>query len=414
MNGREQTPLGSLGEPLVAVTHSHGGGTHTHHVPVGADAHDRPRLHLSGRLLPDAEPVELWIVEGRITFERVLGAHTLATDAWIMPGLVDAHCHIGLDHAGAVDTATAERQALTDRDAGTLLVRDAGSPADTRWIDEREDLPRIIRAGRHIARPRRYLRNYAEEVEPDDLVAEVRRQARRGDGWVKLVGDWIDRDAGDLRPLWPVDVAAAAIRAAHEEGARVTAHCFDERSVAELVEVGIDGVEHGTGLTDATIALMAARGVALVPTLINIETFPEIAASAQEKFPVYAAHMRGLFDRRFETIGKAIEAGVPVYAGTDAGGALAHGILAEEIELLARVGGPEFALGAASWRAREWLGAEQVTQGASADLLVLDADPRRDLGELRRPRAIILRGRVITTTAATPPHTHGHGTPPPR
>lgn len=401
-----QPPLGALGEPLVAVTHSHGGGTHTHHVPAGADAHARPRLRLTGRLLPDAEPVELWIVEGRITFEPVPGAHTLATDAWLMPGLVDAHCHIGLDHHGAVDEATTQSQALADRDAGTLLVRDAGSPADTRWIDEREDLPKIIRAGRHIARPRRYIRNYAEEVEPEHLVAEVRTQARRGDGWVKLVGDWIDRDAGDLRPLWPLDVAAAAIAAAHAEGARVTAHCFDEQSVAELVEAGIDGIEHGTGLTEPTIALMAARGVALVPTLINIETFPNIAAAAAEKFPVYAAHMRALHARRFDTITRALEAGVPIYAGTDAGGALAHGILPEEIDLLARVGGPEFALGAASWRARDWLGVPQIVEGAPADLLVLDADPRVDLTELRRPRAIILRGRIVTPGAAAVPHAH--------
>ena len=53
----------------------------------------------------------------------------------------------------------------------------------------------------------RYLRNYAAEVEPDQLVAEVERQAARGDGWIKLVGDWIDRELGDLAPLWPPAVA---------------------------------------------------------------------------------------------------------------------------------------------------------------------------------------------------------------
>lgn len=393
---QHDAPLGALGQPLVSVTHSHGGGAHTHHVPAGADPHALPRLHVTGRMLPDAEPVEFWIVGGAVTFERVKGATTLATDAWIMPGLVDAHCHIGLDAHGAVDAATAERQAIIDRDAGTLLVRDAGSPADTHWIDERADLPRIIRAGRHIARPRRYIRNFAVEVDPEDVVAEVRTQARRGDGWVKLVGDWIDRDAGDLRPLWPVDTVRQAIAAAHEEGARVTAHTFDEQAVAELVEAGIDGIEHGTGLDDATIALMASRGVALVPTLINIETFPSIAAAADAKFPTYAAHMRALHARRFETIGKAYDAGVPIYAGTDAGGTLAHGILPDEIALLARVGGAEFALGAASWRARAWLGAGQLTEGASADLIVCAHDPRADLQEVRRPLAIVLRGRVIT------------------
>ncbi|GAE68152.1 aminopeptidase YpdF [Cutibacterium acnes JCM 18909] len=53
---------------------------------------------------------------------------------------------------------------------------------------------------------------------------------------------------------------------------------FSEEAPAQLVEAGIDCIEHGTGLTDETIATMAERGVGLVPTLINIETFPSIAA----------------------------------------------------------------------------------------------------------------------------------------
>lgn len=353
------------------------------------------RLHLHGVVLPSGVETDVWVVDGRLTFEPLARAVTVCRQGWILPGLVDSHCHVGLDAHGATDAATAERQAVTDRDAGTLLIRDAGSAADTHWIDERLDLPHLIRAGRHIARPRRYIRNYAAEVEPADLVAEVRRQARRGDGWVKLVGDWIDRDAGDLRPLWPVDVARSAIAAAHEEGARVTAHCFDEHSVTELVEAGIDGIEHGTGLDDATISLMAERQVALVPTLINIATFPEIAQAAEQKFPTYAAHMRALHARRFETIGRAADAGVPIYAGTDAGGTITHGRLPDEVELLARVGGNALALGAASWRARAWLGRPDLVEGASADLVVVETDPRQDVRTLRHPHAVILRGRRV-------------------
>lgn len=393
----DDVPLDALGQPLTAHTHTHDGTTHTHvYAPVPEGASER--LHLRGTVLPDGEVRDLWVVDGVVTFEPVADAITVATGCWIMPGLVDAHCHIGMGPQGPTGADDVERQALTDRDAGTLLVRDTGVPTDTRWVDDRDDLPRIIRAGRHIARPRRYLRNLAEEVEPDDLVAEVRTQARAGDGWVKLVGDWIDRDTGDLAPLWPADVARAAIDAAHEEGARVTAHCFDERSVTELVDAGIDGIEHGTGLDDATIATMAERGVALVPTLVNIETFPGIADAGEAKFPTYAAHMRALHARRFDTIGKAVDAGVPVFAGTDAGTVIPHGILPDEVELLGRVGGAEFALGAASWRARDWLGADGLAEGASADLVVFDADPRTDLAVVRHPKLVILRGRVVRGT----------------
>ncbi|MDR1449860.1 MAG: amidohydrolase, partial [Propionibacteriaceae bacterium] len=165
-----------------------------------------PRLHVRGAVLPDAETRSYWLADGVISLEPDRGAQTVAA-AWILPGLVDAHCHIGLGPAGAVDATAAAAQAIADRDAGSLLVRDAGSPADTRWIDGRDDLPKLIRAGRHIARPRRYIKGYAREIDPAGLAAEVVAQARNGDGWVKLIGDWIDRAAGDLAPLWPSDIA---------------------------------------------------------------------------------------------------------------------------------------------------------------------------------------------------------------
>lgn len=380
--------------PLTSFTHTHNGSTHTH-PSAGASRGTTPRLHMRGVVLPEGVERDLWLHDGVVSFEPVADALTVASGVWIMPGLVDAHCHVGLEAHGGVDDARAEEHAVADRDAGTLLIRDAGSPVDTHWMDEREDLPRIIRAGRHIARPKRYSRNFAEEVEPDELVAEVVTQARRGDGWVKLVGDWIDRDAGDLTPLWPIEVARRAIAAAHAEGVRVTAHCFDERSVSELVEAGIDGIEHGTGLDDATIAAMAERAVALVPTLINIANFPGYAAAGEAKFPRYAAHMRDLYERRYETIGKAVAAGVPVFAGTDAGGNVVHGRIADEIAELAHVAGAEYALGAASWRAREWLGEAGLVEGASADLVVFDADPRVDVRAVASPRLIVLRGRVV-------------------
>ncbi len=355
-----------------------------------------PRLHLRGVVLPDGEPRDLWLADGVVRTEPVGGATTVADGGWIMPGLVDAHCHVGLELHGAVPAEVAEQHALADRAAGALLLRDAGSPADTRWIDDRPDLPRLIRAGRHIARPKRYLRNYADEVEPDALVTAVERQVERGDGWVKIVGDWIDRGIGDLAPLWPQDVAAAAIARAHELGARVTAHVFGEQAATELVAAGIDGIEHGTGLDDATLEVMAERQVALVPTLVQLENFEGIAAGAQEKFPTYAAHMRALYAGRLQVFGRAHEAGVPIYAGTDAGGYLPHGLVGQEMGLLAQFSSAEHALGAGSWRAREWLGRPAtLEEGAPADLVVFDADPRVDLGVLRRPRLVVLRGRVV-------------------
>src|SRR5690242_9292283 len=215
---------------------------------------------------------------------------------------------------------------MLDRNAGALLLRDAGSPVDNRSVQSREDLPRLIRAGRHIARPKRYIRDLGIEVEPDDLVAEVERQAAAGDGWVKIAADWIDRELGDLAPVWPDDVLKAAVGRAHELGARVAAHVFGEDALPGLIAAGIDSIEHGTGLTDDLIAAAMASGAAVVPTLVNIDNFPQIALAGEQKFPTYANHVRALFATSRDRIRRAYEAGVPVYVGTDAGGSLPHGL----------------------------------------------------------------------------------------
>jgi imidazolonepropionase-like amidohydrolase len=323
----------------------------------------------------------------------VPAAETIVDGGFLLPGLVDAHCHIGLA-AGDLDGAAA--QARTDRDAGTLLIRDCGSPLDTRPLQERLDLPRIVRAGRHVARPKRYLPHIGIELdEPSLLPGAVAEQAAYGDGWVKLIGDWIDRDLGDLAPLWPDDVLAEAITVAHQAGARVTAHVFGEDALPGLIQAGIDCIEHGTGLTEPTIADMAARGTALVPTLINIARFPDIAAKAA-KYPTYGTHMIALHARVAGTVAAAVGAGVPVYAGTDAGGGIVHGRIVDEVIALHQVGmTAEQALAAACWSARDWLGRSAIEDGCAADLLAFDSDPRLDLSVLRTPKRIVLRGRVV-------------------
>ena len=359
-----------------------------------------PMLHVRGQVLVGPEEVrdELWVVDGRVTYDAPSAAAEVQTvSGWVLPGLVDAHCHVGLDAHGAVDRATTEQQAVRDREAGTLLIRDAGSPADTRWVDDREDLPRIIRAGRHLARTRRYIRNFAHEIEPEDLAAYVRQEARRGDGWVKLVGDWIDRETGDLATCWPREALVAAVAAAHAEGARVTAHCFGEESLRDLAAAGTDCIEHATGLQPDTIDTFAAQGIAIVPTLVNIDTFPGIAGAAEGKFPTYAAHLRDLHSRRYETVAAAHDAGVPIYVGTDAGGSLPHGLVAAEAAELVKAGlSVAEVLEAATWGARRWLGRPGLVEGESADLVVYPDDPRKDIAVLAAPSHVVLRGRVAS------------------
>jgi imidazolonepropionase-like amidohydrolase len=161
-----------------------------------------------------------------------------------------------------------------------------------------------------------------------------------------------------------------------------------------LINAGIDCIEHGTGLTADTVALMAECGTALVPTLINIESFPGFADAAG-RYPRYAAHMRDLHARCRDRIGAAREAGVPIFAGSDAGGSIEHGRIGEEVDALKGIGmTPTEALGAACWDARAWLGRPGLADGAPADLLCFADDPRSGAQVLSRPNRVVLGGRV--------------------
>lgn len=360
-----------------------------------------PVLQVTGRIYVGPEDVRdtLWVVGGRVSLtapSHIQSEDVQTVHGYALPGLVDAHSHIGLEATGAVDAERTRVQAVADRDAGTLLVRDAGSPADTRWVQQEPDLPRLVRAGRHIARPRRYMPGFAHEIEPEQLAEYVRREARAGDGWVKLVGDWIDRQTGDLAPLWPREALIAAVDAAHQEGARTTAHCFGEESLRDFAAAGTDCIEHACGLEPDTIAAFAAQGIAIVPTLVNVGNFSKHADAGQAKFPIYAAHMRQLHARRYQTVAAARDAGVPVYVGTDAGGALPHGLIASEIRELTFAGFSTIeAIQAGCWGARAWLGFDGLTEGAEADLVVYADDPVADIGALTNPRHLVLRGRLV-------------------
>ena len=68
---------------------------------------------------------------------------------------------------------------------------------------------------------------------------------------------------------------------AHAHGAKVTAHCFGSAVLPGLIDAGIDCIEHGTGLTTDLVDAMVARGTALVPTVVQLDNFPDYAAAGR-------------------------------------------------------------------------------------------------------------------------------------
>lgn len=360
-------------------------------------------LHLTGPVLVDDARVEphAWVQGGRITFERPRHGGVVTTVAGtVVPGLVDMHCHVGLDSGGATDREIAVKQATVDRDAGALLIRDAGSPLDTSFIHDRADLPRLIRAARFIARPKRYLRHYAREIEPSELTEVAVDEARKGDGWIKLIADWIDRDHGDLAPLWTPSQLEDALAAVRAVGARATAHTFSQEAIGPLLDAGIDCIEHGTGMTEAHMRVAAQRGVPVVPTLLQVDHFAGYAQAGAQKFPAYASRMLAMHGRRDEQVRMLHESGVQLLVGTDAGGTLGHGLLASEAAAMVAAGVPAAdVVAAASWRARRFLGVDTLTEGASADLVVCASDPREDIHVLTELEHVVLRGARVAGRA---------------
>src|SRR5207248_2677500 len=109
-------------------------------------------LHVRGVVLPDDEVRDLWLVGDRVTLSPMGSATTVASQGFILPGLVDAHCHIGIRPGGGPIASLAEALDLAwvERAAGVLAIRDAGSPFPYAVLDDNPDVPRLVRAGRHV------------------------------------------------------------------------------------------------------------------------------------------------------------------------------------------------------------------------------------------------------------------------
>ena len=344
--------------------------------------------HLRGLLLPEGAVHDVWVQDGRISFLPVEGAQTVATDVVVLPGLVDVHAHLALASPAGDDASPAERVRASARahlEAGVLAVREPGSPDhSSTGLGPTDDLPSVITAGRFLAPPGRYFRGLAREVDDDALLHAALEELTAGGGtWVKLIGDSPLPGPG-MSPTFGFDAVRAVVEEVHAAGGRVAVHCALPEVVQAVLEAGVDSLEHATLLQEDQVALLAASGAAWVPTCT-------INAQIRELLP---PGMASAVDGQAAAICRAVEANVPVLAGTDAGMG-PHGQVRHEIELLHRAGvDATAALGAGSWAARHFLDLPGLVQGAPADLTAYRTDPREDLSVLRDPVVVSLHGRL--------------------
>ena len=327
-------------------------------------------------------------------------------EVWITPAFADLHCHLAIDPEKQADLDLIRKNALTEIQAGVLAIRQPGTPIPVPLDALPYHRPIVVDSGKHIALEKRYIRGVADEVpsdNPDDtlglLVTEVRKQARRGTGWVKLVGDWIDRSEGnrsDLKPLWTRGELIAAVEAAHQEGARVAVHTFSNAAIDDLLAAGVDSIEHGSGMTLQQMGQAMAAGIPVIPTTSQVLKFPEFAAAGQAKYPVYAHTMTAMYKRRHEWFQDLLDSGVQILPGSDAGGYQPHGSVVEEVQRWVKWGMPTSqAFAAATWGARDFLGLDSLSEGAPADFLIFDQDPSANAGVWSAPIGIVANGILI-------------------
>lgn len=364
--------------------------------PPGRYRLEAGTYHLRGRALPSGDLVDLFVVEGRLSFVPAQGATTVLDGGWLLPGLVDAHAHLALA-SPADGTATAaervEASARAQLMAGVLLIREPGGPdRSSTLVGPGRNLPRTITAGRFLAPPHGYFTGMAREVAAADLARAVAEEAGAGSGWVKLIADFVD-PAGRLIANWTPETLAAAVSAAHQCGARITVHAILEETIVAAVEAGVDGVEHGTGMPLDLLPVLAHRGVAWVPTMLISDAVRAWAGQAMA--PSVAGRVNAWLDGLGTVVAAATRAGVRVLAGTDAG-LVPHGMVSAEVGLLLAAGVPaDVAVGAASWDARSYLGLPGIEEGAPADIVAFGDDPRMHPGTLNRPIVTLLDGRLL-------------------
>ncbi len=363
-----------------------------------------------------------------------------ATGAAIMPGLIDAHCHVTFDDVQSNDELFFHRPAATAAmltlfnlpkllRAGVTSMFDpdtvAGIGPQVRDVVESGAFPgpRIRTgvqalltsvggtAGRLI--PDTGQVGYAAVVNTiDEMVTETRRHIKHGADWIKIHATGsIPTQRGELQ-VWSLDEMKAVCDTAHALGVPVTAHCRNASSTRDAALAGVDLILHGSFMDDDGLQAIIDSGSAICPTftfLANLADYGDRVGAGNGMQDIF----RGEIKATAEMIRKAYDVGVPILCGSESGFALTpyghwH---ARELEVFVEELGlsPVEAIACATknnaiaMRMQGELG--QIAEGYRADVIVVDGDPASDVTILQDRgalRAVVSRGEPVDLTAPWP------------
>ena len=365
-----------------------------------------------------------------------------ATGLTVMPGLIDAHCHISFDEPNSNDElffhrreglaaiiAAANVQKLLA--AGVTGFFDADSLYEI-GVDLRDAIeagivrgPRMSTGGNALLTsvggtagrliPDEGRRGYGKVVNSrDEIVQEIRRQIKNGVDWIKVHVTGLtprQKIKGEVQ-VWSLDELKLVVDTAHELGTPVVGHCRGASSTRDAARAGFDMILHATYMDEEALAAVVERRVPIVPTFTfqaNLADYGELIGASQE--------LRKLFQKEIvesaEMLRRAYAAGVPLLCGTESGFSLTpYGEWHyRELEVFVRELGltPLQAIASATsanafaLRLAGETGAVEV--GRLADLIVVEGDVAHDvtlLGDHARIRHVILGGAKMTITKAPP------------
>ena len=342
----------------------------------------------------------------------------------LLPGLIEGHSHVLL-HAYnetswndqvlreslGVRTARAVNHLRATLMAGFTTVRDLGTEgagyadAELKQAVEQGIVPgpRMIVTTRAIVATGSYapkgfalqwrVPQGAEEADGPDLVRVVRDQVGHGADWIKVYADYRWGARGEAAPTFSIDELKLIVETARSSNRPVVAHASTAEGMRRAIAAGVETIDHGDGGTPEIFAMMAAKGVALCPTLAAGDATSQYAGWKKGESPEPAG-----ITRKRASFKAALAAGVTILNGSDVG-VFPHGENARELELMVAYGMPAAdALKSATAIAARVLHMEnrigRIREGLAADLVAVEGDPTKDISALRRVKLVMKDGRV--------------------
>lgn len=364
-----------------------------------------------------------------------------ASGATVMPGLIDAHCHITFGEPASNDELFFHRDQSTAAMVAAFNVQKLLLAGVTGFLDAdclwnlgpalREAIeagivegPRMTAgmnalltaaggtAGRLI--PDSGTAGYAHVVgDRAEMVRTTRQQIKHGADWVKIhVTGSLPNHRGELT-VWTLDELRAVTDTAHELDTPTIAHCRNATSTRLAAEAGVDLILHASYLDEPALEAVVDAGSAIAPTftfLANLVDHGDKVGAATSQVDIF----RGEIEATAAMIRAAHDAGVRILAGSESGFALTpyghwH---ARELEVLVEAVGltPLEAIRCATANGAMALRRDDgtigvIAPGAAADVVVVDGDPSTDvtvLGDRSNLRHVISRGRPVDLSRPWP------------